>query len=128
MSLLDELAALPNAQARFDALVTRARALPPWPEAERRDELRVEGCLANLWIAAERRDGRLYFRCDSDSAITRAVALLLCDFASGKTPDEIAALDPAALRALGITDHLSPNRRNALARAWQVIRDRDRPT
>jgi cysteine desulfuration protein SufE len=122
MSLMDELAALPGSQARYDFLVARARAAAPLPPELRSDEFAIEGCMARLWIVPEFRAGRCAFRCDSDSVIVRAVAGLLCELADGKTPNEVLSLDPAALKPLGIADHLSANRRNALTRVWKTIR------
>jgi len=60
--------------------------------------------------------------CDSDSLVVKAIAGLLCDFYSGQPPAEILAHDPRFLAPLGITQHLTPNRRNALAKIWERIR------
>lgn len=82
----------------------------------------MPGCLANLWLVAETREGRCHFQCDSDSQIVRAVAGLLCDFYSGHTPAEILALEPDFLEQVGINQHLTANRRNVLSRVWERIR------
>ena len=54
--------------------------------------------------------------------IMKGIAVMLCEFYSGQTPEEIAAIDPSFLREVGITQHLTPNRRNGLARIWERIR------
>jgi TatD DNase family protein len=53
----------------------------------------------------------------------KGVAGLLCEFYSGHAPAEILACEPSFLREAGITQHLTPNRRNGLARVWERIRD-----
>lgn len=78
--------------------------------------------MAKLWIVPTFENGACRFRCDSDSVIVRAIAGLLCEIAEGKTPAEILALSLAPLKEMGITDHLSANRRNALSKVWTVIR------
>ena len=83
---------------------------------------RVPGCLANLWLVVEWREGRCWFLCDSDSQIVRAVAGLLCEFYSGQKPAEILALEPGFLEQVGINQHLTANRRNVLSRVWERIR------
>ena len=50
------------------------------------------------------------------------MAGLLCEFYSGHAPAEILAHDPKFLAPLGITQHLTPNRRNALSKVWERIR------
>ncbi len=120
--LTAELAALKNGQDRFAHLVERARQLPPLTPEFRTENNLLPGCLAKLWFVSEFRDGRCFFRCDSDSLVVKAIAGLLCDFYSDQPPAEILAHSPDFLAPLGITQHLTPNRRNALAKVWERIR------
>jgi cysteine desulfuration protein SufE len=120
--LLQELSRLQNSQDRLAWLVDQARKRPLLEAALRTDAHRVEGCLSRLWLVREFRQGRCHFRCESDSLIVKAIAGLLCDLYTGQPPDEILTLDPGFLAEVGITQHLTPNRRNALARVWELIR------
>jgi cysteine desulfuration protein SufE len=120
--LTAELAALKNGQDRLAFLVERAKKLPPLaPELRAADRL-IPGCLAKLWFLPRFEDGLCFFACDSDSLVVKAIAGLLCEFYSGHAPAEIVAHDPQFLAPFGITQHLTPNRRNALAKVWESIR------
>ena len=122
VELTAQLAVLKNGQDRLALLVDQARTRPlPAPDL-RGDANLIPGCLAKLWFVANFRDGRCFFDCDSDSLIVKAIAGLLCDFYSGHAPAEILAHDPNFLAPLGITQHLTPNRRNALSKIWKRIR------
>jgi cysteine desulfuration protein SufE len=121
--LLDRLSYLETGQERLAYLVDRARQQPRIPPELRNEETRVQGCLSNLWFIAEARDGRCYFQTDGDSQIVKGIAGLLSEFYSGATPEDILRNDPAFLSEAGITQHLSPNRRNGLGRLWDNIRD-----
>jgi cysteine desulfuration protein SufE len=98
------------------------------PEEFKTDAYRVEGCLAQLWLVPERKGALCVFRVDSDSAIMKGIAVLLCDFYSGLTPTEVLEAEPAFLLQAGITQHLAVNRRNGLSRVVENIRQfaRDR--
>ena len=120
--LAAQLSALKNGQDRLAHLVDRAKTIPPLPAELRGDANLIPGCLAKLWFVAEFRDGNCFFICDSDSLVVKAIAALLCDFYSGQPPAEILAHDPKFLAPLGITQHLTPNRRNALSKIWERIR------
>jgi len=120
--LTAELAAHKNGQDRFAHLVNKARARSDLTPQQRTDDHLLPGCLAKLWFVPAFREGRCFFACDSDSLVVKAVAGLLCEFYSGHAPAEILAHDPAFLAPLGITQHLTPNRRNALAKVWDRIR------
>lgn len=121
-ALLAQLGGFRHPQERLQWLVEQARLRAPLAAELKTHEHRVSGCLANLWLVAETRDGGCYFQCDSDSQIIRAVAGLLCDFYSGATPAEILATDPGFLGQVGINQHLTANRRNVLSRVWERIR------
>lgn len=120
--LTRELSARRDSQERFAWLVERAKRLPALEDALRVDAHRVEGCLAKLWLVCEFTEGRCRFRCDADSMIVKAIASLLCEFYSDQTPAEILAHEPTFLGPLGVTQHLTPNRRNSLSRVWETIR------
>lgn len=120
--LTAELAAFKNGQDRFASLVERAKKNPPLAPELRVEKNLIPGCLAKLWLISEFRDGKCFFICDSDSFVVKAIAGLLCEFYSGQAPAEILAHDPQFLGPLGITQHLTPNRRNALAKVWERIR------
>lgn len=116
------LAAWPDGRERLKQLVDQARRQPPPPPGLRADPHLIPGCLARLWLASAARAGRCHFVCDSDSQIVKAVAGVLCDFYDGETPPDILGWEPDFLGPLGITQHLTPNRRNALTRVREHIR------
>ena len=121
--LVAELTAIRDSQERFSWLVQRARQLPSLDLSDKADANRVSGCDANLWILREFHGGQCFYRCDSDSQVVKAVAGLLCEFYSGATPNDIVSTDASFLYGFGIRQHLTANRRNALSRVWEVIRD-----
>lgn len=88
----------------------------------RLDAFLIEGCTSNLWLVPSLEDGLCRFRCDADSLITKGVASLVCEFYDGAAPAEVAATDADFLSAVGITQHLSPNRRNGLTNLVGKIR------
>jgi cysteine desulfuration protein SufE len=120
--LTTQLTALKNGQDRLASLVEKAKSRLPLALEFRVEKNLIPGCLAKLWFIAEFREGKCFFDCDSDSLIVKAIAGLLCDFYSGCESKEILAHDPKFLAPLGITQHLTPNRRNALAKIWENIR------
>jgi cysteine desulfuration protein SufE len=122
VELTTRLSALKNGQDRLASLVERTKSRPPPASGFRGEENLIPGCLARLWFVSQFREGGCFFDCDSDSLVVKAIAGLLCEFYSGHAPAEILAHDPKFLAPLGITQHLTPNRRNALSKIWGRIR------
>ena len=119
--LVAALAAIKDGQERFAWLIAKGKTQPPMPASLKSDAHRVEGCLSKLWFVPEHREGRCYFQADGDSLIAKAIAGLLCDFYSGSRPREILEIDPSFLGHLGISQHLTPNRRNSLSKVYERI-------
>lgn len=107
---------------RFAYIIDRAKSHPPLDEAYKIKTFLIEGCLSQLWIFPEFKDGKCNFYTDSDAAITKGTAALLCELYSGETPEDIIAVEPDFLAEVGITQHLSPNRRNGLTNVRKKIK------
>ncbi len=121
-ALVAEFSKIYGAPERMARVIEHGRRAVPLEAEFKTDHHRVAGCLSNLWLVSAFADGKCTFRCDSDSAIVKGIATILCEFYSHHRPEEIIAIDPAFLGPVGITQHLTPNRRNALARVWETIR------
>jgi cysteine desulfuration protein SufE len=102
-------------EQRIEYVIDLGKGLEPLAEADRVEANKVPGCAAQVWLATERRDGRLVFHADSDSAISKGnVALLLALF-SNRQPQEILSFDAkAALDRLGLPQALTRQRANGL--------------
>ena len=121
--LVDDLAIIPDGQERLAAVVDRARRLAPLPDTERTDAHRVRGCISQVWLVGEMRDGRLHFRCDADGPLVKGLVHLVADFFSDAAPAEIVASDADPLAALDLIRNLSPTRRNGVAAVRARIRE-----
>lgn len=120
-ALVEEITLIPDAYERLGHIVERGKNAAGLPEDLRIDSFKIEGCMSQLWVVPEFRDNLCYFKSESDSAIVKGIASLLCDFYSDAPPEEIAATDADFLGEVGITQHLSPNRRNGLSRIVESI-------
>lgn len=121
--LRSELGALADPQERWSWVVDRARRRAPFPAGQRTSDRLVPGCAARLWLAAEFSGARCRFACDSDSAILKAAAGLVCELYDDLPPAEVLAHEPAALAELGLLSQLTENRRRTIARVREAVRD-----
>jgi cysteine desulfuration protein SufE len=121
-ALIAELEPFADAHERFQYIIDRAKDAPGLASHERVDELLIPGCTSNLWLLPTLVDGHCHFRCDADSVITKGIATLVCELYEGATPAEVAATDAEFLASVGVTQHLSPNRRNGLSNLVARIR------
>lgn len=127
---LDELresfALIDDWEERYRMIIELGTNLPPLADSERNDVNKVRGCVSQVWLVCDIDPGpppRLHFRADSDAHLVRGlIAILLAAF-SGKTPEQILAVDIDALfHELGLGEHLSINRRNGFFSMVERIR------
>ena len=120
--LIAELEPFGDHHERFQYVIDRAKSLPALPAELKLEIFLIEGCTSNLWLIPSVENGVCRFRCDADSLITKGVASLVCEFYDGESPQAVADTDADFLAAVGITQHLSPNRRNGLTNLVGKIR------
>lgn len=109
---------------RYKYLIDLGRSLPPYPEAYRDDARKVRGCASQVWLHAEQQGGTTILKGDSDAHIVKGLVALLIALYSGRTPQDMLAVDPqAALAPFDLEGHLTPQRSNGLHSMIQRIRE-----
>ncbi|WP_309399792.1 SufE family protein [Cerasicoccus maritimus] len=120
--LVEDLSIIEDPQERFAYIIDNAKSQKPLADEFKNDAFRIEGCQSQLWLVPSFEDGKCYFETDSDAVITKGVAGLLTQLYSGYAPEEIIAIPPDFLAQVGVTQHLTPNRRNGLSNVWNKIK------
>ncbi len=115
---------LPDWEEKYRYVIELGRGLPAFSAEERTAENKVEGCVSQVWLVAERgTDRHLHFRADSDAHIVRGLLAILLRLYDGRSPEEILAVDARGLLGgLDLEGHLSPSRTNGLFAMVQRIR------
>ncbi len=105
-------------EERCDALIDMGFELPDFPAEEKTEQNKVHGCQSNVWMIANQpggKDSPIEILADSDAMIVKGLIAVLLTVYSGKTPDEIIAIDIHSIfNQLSLSQHLSSARRNGL--------------
>ena len=125
--LLSEFEFLGDWEERCDYLIDLGFELPEMPAEAKTEENRVHGCQSMVWMTIEtnRSGGRpvVEITADSDARIVKGLIAVLLTIYSGKTPEEILAVDVKDIfDQLGLSRNLSPARKNGLNGMVQRIR------
>lgn len=120
--LVEELFPFEDHLERLTYVIDRAKDLPGLGDDYKIDTFLIKGCVSQLWIFPSFKDGKCYFQADSEASITKGTASLLCDLYSDELPEDVVRLEPDFLGEVGITQHLSPNRRNGLTGVREKIK------
>ena len=107
---------------KYEYLIGLGKELEAYPEEKRTEERLIKGCQSRVWLCSEKRDGKLYFKADSDAIITKGIISLLLGVYSGRTPEEIAEDDFSFLDNIGLKENLSPTRAGGLVSMIETLK------
>lgn len=120
--IIEEMTRRGDWMDRYAYLTEQAPKLPEEYQQVRKDENAVSGCQSQVWVDADYRDGRLYFRADSDTVLTKGIIALILQVVDGRTPEEIVGTDLYVFRETGMESNLSPARSDGLNAIIRHIR------
>ena len=128
MTSFDDIVAdfefLDDWEERYKYVIDLGRQLQPIDQDDYTDENKVRGCASQVWLRFdETSEKEISFRGDSDAHIVKGLIALLVALFSGKSAQDILALDArAALQRLDLEDHITPQRSNGLVAMVARIR------
>jgi cysteine desulfuration protein SufE len=122
-AIVSDFALFDDWLGRYEYLIELGLSLTPLEEEFKHDLYRIPGCQSQVWLKPEIRDGRVYFKADSDAMITKGLVALLIRVLDGQPPDAIARAEMDFLEDIGMQEHLSSTRKNGLAAMIRRIKE-----
>ena len=124
--IIAEFSLFDDWEDKYAYLIDLGKKLPPLPQSDRTDANKVHGCTSTVWLVLRQVSGtpaRYEFAADSDAHIVKGLVAVLLRIYSGKTAQEIGALDiQYFFNALGLHQYLSPSRSNGFFAMVQRVR------
>ncbi len=114
-AIADEFALFGDWTERYQYLIDLGRKLTPFPEDNKIDAFKVEGCQSQVWLAPSGDSSSMHFDAISDSAIVSGLIALLLRVYSDRPASEIILTEPEFIQMIGLAKHLSPTRSNGLS-------------
>lgn len=127
--IIDDFGVLDSWDDRYRYVIELGRALPPFPDAERTDGNKVQGCASQVWLVSETQPAKngggpvVQFVGDSDAHIVKGLIAILFALYSGQPAKFILETDAnAVFNQLGLGEHLTPQRSNGFRSMVDRIR------
>jgi cysteine desulfuration protein SufE len=112
--IVEEFSLFDSWDEKYEYIIDLGKKLPVLEEKYKLDENKVKGCQSTVWLVAEYRDGRVYFKADSDAVIVKGLISMLIRVLSGHMPTEIIEARLGFIQEIGMTSHLAQTRSNGL--------------
>ena len=120
--IIEEFSGLDDWMDRYLLLIDMGGETEPLPDSDKVEQNLIDGCQSRVWLVCDEKEGRLYFRAESDALIVKGIVTLLIRVLSGHTPDEILDADLYFIEKIGLREHLSPTRSNGLLAMLKQMR------
>ena len=120
--IIEEFSGLDDWMDRYQLLIDMGSEQEPLPDSDKVEQNLIDGCQSRVWLVCDEKEGRLYFRAESDALIVKGIVMLLIRVLSGHTPDEILDADLYFIEKIGLREHLSPTRSNGLLAMLKQMR------
>lgn len=120
--IIDEFANFDEWIDKYAYIIDLGKDCPVIDEKDKTEANLIKGCQSRVWVSCEYRDGKVYFKADSDAVITKGIISLLIRVYSGQTPQDILDNEPVFIDQIGLKEHLSPTRSNGLTSMLKQIK------
>jgi cysteine desulfuration protein SufE len=112
--IIEEFSLFDSWDDKYEYIIDLGKKLAPLEEQYKLDENKVKGCQSTVWLVADYRDGRVFYKAESDAVIVKGLISMLIRVLSGQTPDNIINAKLDFIREIGMMSHLAQTRSNGL--------------
>jgi cysteine desulfuration protein SufE len=112
--IIEEFSLFDSWDDRYEYIIDLGKKLPALEEQYKRDENKVRGCQSSVWLVADYKDGKIYYKADSDAVIVKGLISMLIRVLSGQEAEAIINARLDFIREIGMMNHLAQTRSNGL--------------
>jgi len=112
--IVEEFALFDSWDDKYEYIIDLGKKLLPLEDQYKIDINKVKGCQSTVWLVSELRNGKVFYKAESDAIIVKGLISMLIRVLSGHSPDEIIDAKLDFIKQIGMTTHLAQTRSNGL--------------
>ena len=112
--IIDEFSMFDDWMGKYEHIIEMGKSLPMIDEKYKTDDRLIKGCQSKVWMHSELKNGKVFFKADSDAIITKGLVAMVIRVLNEHSPDEIINAKMDFVEKIGLKEHLSPTRANGL--------------
>ncbi len=110
-----------SSKQRYEQLIWYGNQLQPMPEVAKTTGNKVPGCVSQVFLTADLKDGKVWYQGDADAQLVKGLVGLLIQGLNDLTPGEIMAIAPDFIQEMGLNVSLTPSRANGFYNIFQTM-------
>ena len=107
---------------RYEQLLWYAKKLEAMPEEAKIPENKVQGCVSQVFITDNLKDGKVWYQGDSNAQLVKCLVALLIQGLNQLSPQEIMQVSPDFIEETGLKVSLTPSRANGFYNILQLMK------
>lgn len=107
---------------RYEQLLWYAKKLEAMPAVGKMPENKVQGCVSQVYITADLKEGKIWYQGDSDAQLVKGLVAFLIQGLNGLSPAEILAVTPDFIEETGLQVSLTPSRANGFYNIFNLMK------
>ncbi len=120
--IVSKLSSCTEPRRRYEYLLFLAKKLPEIPLESFNASMQVKGCISQVFVKGQLKEGKVFWQGYSDALITKGMLSLLVKGLSNLTPQEIIKIDPNFIPATGLNSSLTPSRVNGFMNIFIMMK------
>ncbi|MDX1936663.1 MAG: SufE family protein [Flavihumibacter sp.] len=112
--ITDEFSLFDSWEEKYEYIIDMGKKLQPLEQEHKKEENKIKGCQSTVWMVSAFKDGKVFYRAESDAVIVKGLVSMLIRVLSGQTPDAIINAQLGFIDAIGMKQHLAQTRSNGL--------------
>jgi cysteine desulfuration protein SufE len=112
--IIDEFALFDSWEDKYEYIIDMGKKLKPLEAIHKKEENKIKGCQSTVWMVSEFKEGKVYYRAESDAVIVKGLVSMLIRVLSGQAPKEILDAKLEFIDKIGMKQHLAQTRSNGL--------------
>ena|SRR5665213_111167 len=121
--ITEEFSLFDSWEEKYEYIIDLGKKLEPLEEKFKVPENIIKGCQSTVWLTSEFKDGRIYYKADSDAVIVKGLISMLIKVLSNNNPDEILNAKLGFINDIGMMTHLAQTRSNGLLSMIKQIKN-----
>src|SRR5690242_276934 len=105
--IVEEFSLFDSWDDKYEYIIDLGKKLPPLDEKYKVDENKVRGCQSTVYLVADHKDGKVFYKAESDAVIVKGLISMLIRVLSGQKPDDIINAPLNFIREIGMMTHLA---------------------
>ena len=121
--ITEEFSLFDSWEEKYEYIIDLGKKLEPLDEKYKVSENIIKGCQSTVWLTSEFKDGKIFYKADSDAVIVKGLISMLIKVLSDNTPDEILNAKLDFINEIGMMTHLAQTRSNGLLSMIKQIKN-----